>query len=110
MALRAAALLLRHKSPIFSFAVLFFLASHALESSAFPLEMVFEHRNYLASLGPLLFLAYLVTIASARMNVRPLAMVLGALLLVSYTRGDLYPGQQLVELREFHSQFRRESS
>ncbi len=30
--------------------------------AVFPLEMVFEHRNYLASLGPLFYLAYLVTV------------------------------------------------
>jgi hypothetical protein len=80
-----AALLMRRKAPVFSFAVLFFLASHALESSAFPLEMVFEHRNYLASFGPLFLLAYLITIASARMNVRPLATTLGVLLLLSFS-------------------------
>jgi hypothetical protein len=85
VALLVAAIAYRRKAPFFSFAVLFFLANHLLESSIIPLEMVFEHRNYLASLGPLLFLAYVVTIASARMNVRPLAMVLGALLLASYT-------------------------
>ncbi len=105
-----AALLMRRKAPVFSFAVLFFLASHALESSAFPLEMVFEHRNYLASFGPLFLLAYLITIASARMNVRPLATILGVLLLLSYQRGDLHTGQQLVELSEFYHQFRGKSS
>lgn len=83
--LTLAALVLRRKTPLFAFAVLFFLASHALESSIFPLEMVFEHRNYLASIGPLMFLAYLVIVASERFNVRSLAIALGALLLLSYT-------------------------
>jgi|GEM_PF-204588 len=80
-----AALSLRRKTPVFAFAVLFFLAAHALESSVFPLEIVFEHRNYLASLGPLFLFAYLVTIASQRMKVRSLAMTLGTLLLLSYS-------------------------
>ena len=35
-----------------AFAVLFFLAGHILESSIFPLELIFEHRNYLPSFGP----------------------------------------------------------
>jgi Flp pilus assembly protein TadD len=35
------------KNPLFSFAVLFFFGNHAIESSILPLEMVFEHRNYL---------------------------------------------------------------
>ena len=80
----AAAIALRGKAPVFAFAVLFYLASHSLESSVFPLEPVFEHRNYLASIGPLLFLGYLITIASERANVRGLAMVVGTLLLVTY--------------------------
>ena len=79
-----AAILLRRKAPIFAFAVLFYLASHALESSVFPLEPIFEHRNYLASIGPLLLLGYLITIASERLKVRGLALVVGALLLIAY--------------------------
>lgn len=37
------------KNPIFSFAVLFFFANHLIESTCLPLEMIFEHRNYLPS-------------------------------------------------------------
>lgn len=47
-----AAILLRKKTPIFAFAILWFLAGHALESSFIPLVLYFEHRNYLALLGP----------------------------------------------------------
>ncbi len=35
--------------PLASFAILFFFVNHAIESSIIPLEMVFEHRNYLPS-------------------------------------------------------------
>ena len=38
------------KNPLLSFAVLFFFGNHIIESSIIPLEMVFEHRNYLPSL------------------------------------------------------------
>ena len=96
-----AALVLRHRAPLFSFAVLFFLANHALESTVLPLEMLFEHRNYLAAVGPLLFLVYLVTIASSQMNVRPLAMALGGLLLVSYTAATLVRTNQWSGYQEF---------
>ena len=60
------ALVMSKRWPAFAFAVLFFLAAHALESTIFPLEMVFEHRNYLASVGPLFLLAYLVTVAAQK--------------------------------------------
>lgn len=46
-ALAAAAWLLRKRWPLFSLAILFFLAGHAMESSVVPLELYFEHRNYL---------------------------------------------------------------
>lgn len=41
----------KHKSlPLVAFAVLFFLLNHLIESTVFPLELIFEHRNYLPSL------------------------------------------------------------
>ncbi|MBC2732974.1 MAG: tetratricopeptide repeat protein [Desulfobacteraceae bacterium] len=43
-------LLLVRKQPLVAFAILFFFLNHAIESSIFPLEMVFEHRNYLSSI------------------------------------------------------------
>ena len=36
--------------PLPAFAILFFLLNHLIESSIFPLELVFEHRNYLPTL------------------------------------------------------------
>nr|NJM03064.1 tetratricopeptide repeat protein [Desulfobacula sp.] len=38
------------KNPILSFAVLFYFGNHVIESTILPLEMIFEHRNYLPSL------------------------------------------------------------
>ncbi|MCI5118944.1 MAG: tetratricopeptide repeat protein, partial [Candidatus Electrothrix sp. LOE1_4_5] len=38
------------KKPLFAFPVLFFFLNHLVESTIFPLELVFEHRNYLPSL------------------------------------------------------------
>ena len=43
------ALLLRWRYPLFSIGVLFFYAAHALESGHVPIELFFEHRNYLPS-------------------------------------------------------------
>lgn len=38
----------RAQWPIFSFSIFFFFAAHLLESTVYPLELYFEHRNYLA--------------------------------------------------------------
>jgi len=44
--------------PLYKFAILWFFLWHLLESTILPLDLYFEHRNYIASLGPLLALAY----------------------------------------------------
>jgi len=44
------ALLIARKKPLISFSILFFFLNHIIESSVFPLELVFEHRNYLPSM------------------------------------------------------------
>jgi protein O-mannosyl-transferase len=46
----AAAILLSRKRPFISFSILFFFLNHLIESSVFPLELMFEHRNYLPSM------------------------------------------------------------
>lgn len=46
--------------PLTTFGILFFLANHLIESTIFPLELIFEHRNYLPSL--FLFLPFTVAL------------------------------------------------
>ncbi|MHB1230481.1 MAG: tetratricopeptide repeat protein [Halothiobacillus sp.] len=50
-ALMGAALKLRRRAPLFALGVLWFFAGHALVSTYIPLELVYEHRNYLPSWG-----------------------------------------------------------
>lgn len=54
--------------PLFSFALLFYWVAHSMESSVLPLEMVFEHRNYLASVGLTLFAAVGILRLAARLK------------------------------------------
>ena len=56
----AAAIVLRRRRPLLSFAIAWFLVAHLLESTILPLEIAYEHRNYLASLGILMYLASLL--------------------------------------------------
>jgi hypothetical protein len=51
--LLALALKYRKRWPLFALAVLWFVAAHSLESTVLPLELYFEHRNYLAVIGAL---------------------------------------------------------
>lgn len=57
IALVAVAIGSRRVNPAFFTGVGFFLAGHTMESTIFPLEMYFEHRNYLPSVGIFLALA-----------------------------------------------------
>ncbi len=56
--LLAAMVALRRRAPVISFGIAWFFVAHALESSFIGLEMVFEHRNYLALLGPALVVGH----------------------------------------------------
>lgn len=56
VAMFVAAWLSRARFPLFALGVFWFLGAHAMTSSFLPLELVFEHRNYLALFGTLLAL------------------------------------------------------
>jgi hypothetical protein len=50
----------RRKYPLPAFAVLWFVTGHLLESTTVPLELYFEHRNYMPLLGPVFVICYLL--------------------------------------------------
>lgn len=52
---------LRRRCPSFSFAVAWFLVGQSMESTIIPLELVFDHRNYLPMAGLLLGLVCTLT-------------------------------------------------
>lgn len=73
--------LLRHRWPLASWGVVFFFAMHVLESSSIPLELYFEHRNYLPSIGIAITLVALIFALHAYR--RYLGIAAGAVLLGS---------------------------
>ncbi len=76
----AAVFLLRHKAPVFAFAIAWFLVSHSLESSIFNLEIMFEHRNYLAAVGPVLAVVCCLSCFSQAPNLKYLNLPFLALI------------------------------
>ena len=60
LALIGSAYHFRRKHPVYSFAVAWFFVMHILESTYLPLELYFEHRNYLAMVGPLFAIGWYV--------------------------------------------------
>jgi protein O-mannosyl-transferase len=81
-----ALLKVRHWS-IFSFAVLWFLGGHVLESSFIDLVLYFEHRNYLALLGPVVGAIYLIVVMYEKGKTKPVvrfsALIFGGLWLAA---------------------------
>jgi hypothetical protein len=60
------ALSLRNRFPLLLLAVLFFLVGHSMESTVIPLEMVYEHRNYLPAMPVCLLLAYVLVLPASQ--------------------------------------------
>lgn len=84
-----AAILARRRYPFLSFAVLWFLIGHSIESSIIGLEIAHEHRNYLPDIGILLAVGYGLS-AAARKLQEPIRIALflaplGALAFVTNT-------------------------
>lgn len=73
------ALRLRSRAPIYAFAVLGFIAGHVLESTILPLELYFEHRNYLPSVAVLIGVAYYLPRSVAAVRSAALRRVLAVL-------------------------------
>lgn len=63
------------KYPILSFAILWFLTGHLLESSVFGLEMVYEHRNYMPSFGILFGIIIGIVTLLRRIQIREISWV-----------------------------------
>ena len=61
----ATAFLLRNRLPLVFLGLLFFLVGHSMESSVIPLEMVYEHRNYLPSIMVCLALGFLIVVPAS---------------------------------------------
>lgn len=69
--LLALALWLRRRLPLLLLALLVYLIGHAMESSLWPLEMVFEHRNYFPSVGLMVLLAWGLVTGLGRLGSLP---------------------------------------
>lgn len=70
-----AAVLWRRRYPMFALAVLWYLAGHIIESTVVPLELYFEHRNYLPIVGPIIALTAFLLLHSAQSRKFALAVI-----------------------------------
>jgi len=77
-----AALALRKRRPLASLGVLWFFGAHALTSTIIPLELVYEHRNYFASLGLCLVLADVLFVMPKTADAKRMAGLLAIVFLL----------------------------
>jgi len=70
---------------LLSFSILWFLGNQVLESSIIPLEIVFEHRNYLPSIIFCLLISYLVFQLSRPIRLNALAPVVTILIVMTFS-------------------------
>lgn len=61
-------ILIKKRHPIFAFSFLWFFSAHLLESTTLNLELYFEHRNYLALIGPCFGIVWAVKSAPGRLS------------------------------------------
>lgn len=87
-ALLGASWLFRKRLPILSFGLQFYFAGHIMESTLIPLEIAYEHRNYLPMYGillPLFYYSLLPSISQDTLRLRQVAAVLFVGLLATVT-------------------------
>jgi len=88
IALAAAVWHWRKTQPMLLFGVAWFFAMHLLESTYLPLELYFEHRNYMSMIGPLISAVWylqLLLASSAATHYKRVALTLIALCILNMT-------------------------
>lgn len=88
----------RNKTPFLSFAIAWFFVAQSMESSVIPLELVYEHRNYVPSIGIIIGLVALTYPLTAKLEKKALVNALYATLIISlglatYTRAAIWSGR-----------------
>ena len=81
--LAALALVVRKRRPLLALGIAWFLGAQLLTATIVPLELVFEHRNYFASLGVCLAVADLLLLAPRSEGLRRLGALLALLALLA---------------------------
>lgn len=93
---------LRNRLPFLSLALLFFLASHLIESTLLNLELYFEHRNYMASAFLFLPIAILLVSLSQKnkiwISVFGATLLLTTLALLTWERSKLWSNTDKLQL------------
>lgn len=94
----------RRKFPLFCFGVLWFYIGHSLESSFIPLELYFEHRNYLPMIGLLVAVYSMADYLVSKLRPKlqwltaglSVLVIVVACLIVTYQRVIIWGNEELL--------------
>lgn len=104
------ALVLSKKKPLLSLALIFFFINHIVESTILPLELIFEHRNYLPSLFIFLPVASLLVTTTQKYRYNSLQLISPLIIAIlvtilgfnTYTRNKIW-AQELTLWEDAHA-------
>jgi tetratricopeptide (TPR) repeat protein len=101
------ALYIAKKRPLISFCIIFYFLNHIIEGSIFPLELIYEHRNYLPSMLlfiPLVeFIIYAVDYFSYKKTIQ-FACIIGIIIILTGL-GDITYRRNTIVSNEFNLWF-----
>lgn len=72
----------RRRLPLLSMGILWFFVGHLMESTLLPLEITHEHRNYLAGLGILFAVVYVLDQAHLRLGYRKIWLLYPVIVII----------------------------
>jgi hypothetical protein len=99
--------LIKDKYRYLSFGLLFYLCGHLIESTVFPLEMYFSHRNYLPSVGLYSFLCLFIDkcfyyIGMSRLYIPLFAIYVSLFMFFSYERSKVWNSEERIALNAYY--------
>lgn len=82
--LATVALALTRRRPLLALGIIWFLSAHLMTATIIPLELVFEHRNYFASLGICIALADLLLLIPVKPGARQAGAAFAGIFLIAF--------------------------
>lgn len=95
------ALVLRRGSPLVAFGILFFFVGHALESTIYPLDIAYEHRNYLPMYGVVLVMFFYLLHPSFHVRSLQLRRAASIVLILIFAFGTFLRASSWANPRDF---------
>ncbi|PWK54400.1 hypothetical protein [Pleionea mediterranea] len=99
-----AAIVFTYKRSVAGLGILLFFVFHSVESTIAPLELVFEHRNYLPLTGIIIFVAALIMDKAESLNkktVTYLLIAISSITALGAVKNNIYWSDNILLLRKF---------